>query len=428
MMKYLKSTWYMVITIIFISFFVLFLKEGNAADKIPTIEDLTNGKVKIGDLVDKNNVDLVKDYLGVSVYEVVKNGMVLRMANQISPRQFYPKQFYEATERNKGKAVIDENGTVYLKDGSIWPGGFPFPETKTGLEIMANVKFGRGWDDNYSIRTTSLINKDGKVYITNKAVNRYLAMTGRLTNPPLGTFPGYEHVSVRLLSVLKYPRHLAGLVNYIVKYYDDAKNPDTGFIYLPAFKKTIRFTTTNYQDLIQGNDMTKGDVEGLREPFSNWKFKHIKTCYMLFPEPKSPFPLFDKKGNLSNQLKFDVEQKYPRLGWTVYPIHIVEAKCKHNHIYGKKILYVHAYPYWPCKDNIVSFDAYNPKMQLWKNYLQAKGHHYILDGEPYTNSYGGFAFDLQINHSTQTWLFQQLNRSKYKPKDVTFKQLIEFGR
>jgi hypothetical protein len=370
----------------------------------------------------------VKEYLGVSVYELVKNGMVLRMANQLSPRQFYPKQFYDATERNKGKAVIDENGTVYLKDGSIWPGGLPFPETKTGLEIMANVKFGRGWDDSYCPMTSRFINKNGKVYETIKEEFKSLAMTGRLVNPPIGAFHGHEHVSSRSTHVFKYPRKIRGLANFIVKYYDDAKNPDTGFIYLPALKRTIRFCNTDYQDILEGSDFTMGDVKGLSEPFSNWKFKHIKNCYMLFPKPKSSFPLFDEKGNVSNQVKFDVGQKYPRLGWTIYPMHIVEAKCKQKHIYGKKILYVHTYPYCVSEDNIVSFDAYNQQMQLWKAYLQLRGYHYILDGEPYTSSYGGFAFDLQANHITQSWLFQELNRSKYKLSDVTFKQLIELGR
>ena len=70
-MKYLKNKFYMIV-MIFASFFVLFLQEGKAYDKVPTIEDLTKGKVKIGDLIDKNNVDLVKEYLTVGIYESVK--------------------------------------------------------------------------------------------------------------------------------------------------------------------------------------------------------------------------------------------------------------------------------------------------------------------------------------------------------------------
>jgi hypothetical protein len=350
------------------------------------------------------------------------------MTDQIPPEQFSPKNFRKATEKNRNNAVIDDNGTVFLKDGSVWPGGLPILEPKTGLEIMANVKFGCFWDDTYAPRTVKFVNKNGEVYDTNKAVSRHLAMTGRLTNPPIGAFPGYEHVFSRNLDVFKYPRHLVGMGVYKVKYYDDAKRKDTGFIYHPALKRTMRFSTTNYQDIIEGSDITHGDIKGLREPFSNWKFKHLKTCYMLFPEPKSPFPFFDEKGNLSNQLKFDVKQIYPRLGWTIYPIHIVESKYRHKHIYGKKILYVHAYPYWPSTDYIASFDAYNQKMQLWKSYLQPRGFNYILDDELYISNSGAIAYDLQANHSTQSWILLDLNRAHYKPKDITFKQLINLGR
>ena len=107
---------------------------------LPTIEDLTGGKVKNGDVIDKNNVDLVKDYLTAGIYESVKRGMVLMMGTQLPPDQLNPKAFREATERNKGKAVMNENGVVYYeKIGTPWPGGRPYPWVKTGLEAMANL-------------------------------------------------------------------------------------------------------------------------------------------------------------------------------------------------------------------------------------------------------------------------------------------------
>src|SRR3990170_7261910 len=103
----------------------------------PTIEDLTGGKVKNTDLIDKNNVDLVKEYLSAGVYESVKRGMVMRMGTQLPPDQLNPKAYREATERNRGKAVMNENGVVYYeKIGTLWPGGVPFPWAKSGLEAM----------------------------------------------------------------------------------------------------------------------------------------------------------------------------------------------------------------------------------------------------------------------------------------------------
>jgi len=98
----------------------------------PTIEELTNGKVKIGDLITKDNVDLVKDYLSAGLYHCVKNGMVLRMANNLPPEKLVPRKYLEATEKKKGKAVVDRHGVVRLKNGSPWPGGSPFIAPKTG--------------------------------------------------------------------------------------------------------------------------------------------------------------------------------------------------------------------------------------------------------------------------------------------------------
>ena len=95
---------------------------------LPTIEDLTDGKVKNTDLIDKNNVDLVKEYVTAGIYESVKRGMVLRIGTQLPPDQLNPKSFREATERNRGKAVMNENGAVYYeKIGTSGRVVFPFP-------------------------------------------------------------------------------------------------------------------------------------------------------------------------------------------------------------------------------------------------------------------------------------------------------------
>jgi hypothetical protein len=428
MMKYWKDKLCIAVIFILTLFFVLLLKEGKATQKVPSIEDLTKGKVKIGDTIDKNNVDLVKEYLSVGVHEMVKRGMVLRMGSQIPPEQFNPKFFREATERNKGKAIIDENIAVYLKDGSVWPGGVPFPEEKTVLEILANFKYGFAWDDFQAPRATMLMNKDGKHYKTVKAVTRQLRMTGRQINPPIGVIPGFENVIWRRVISTQYPRNIRGLGNFVTRYYDDAKNHDTGFLYLPAFKKVMRFTTTNYQDNIEGADLTWGDIGGLNEPFSNWKFKYIKTGYTLAVEPKSPFPLTDEDGEVSDQVKYDVGRKFPRIGWTIFPMHVVEAECKHKHIYGKKTLYFFAYPYWLCTYGIGLMEGYDNKMELWKGQYKINGPHYLVNGEPYTGNNGSITYDLQAEHMTQSWLNVHLNTPKYQAKDVTLRQLIRLGR
>jgi len=129
------------------AFFPLVTAGAAEAPAAPTIEELTKGKVKLGDRIDKTNADLIKEYVSPGVYELIQKGMVMKMGKNPPPEEIVPKFFLEATERNKGQAVMDENRTVYLKDGSLWPGGIPFPDPKNGNEVMANFKYGSTCDD-----------------------------------------------------------------------------------------------------------------------------------------------------------------------------------------------------------------------------------------------------------------------------------------
>ena len=106
---------------------------------VPTIEALTGGKVKEGDLINKDNVDLVKEYISPGLYETVKQGFVMRRGKQVHPEKMVPEFFKEITNKNRGKAIIDENGTAYYENmDTRWPGGVPFPNPQTGLEAVSN--------------------------------------------------------------------------------------------------------------------------------------------------------------------------------------------------------------------------------------------------------------------------------------------------
>ena len=62
------------------------------------------------------------------MYESVKRGMVLMPGIPMPPDQMNPKSFLEITERNKGKAVMDENGVVwYEKKGTSGRVAVPIP-------------------------------------------------------------------------------------------------------------------------------------------------------------------------------------------------------------------------------------------------------------------------------------------------------------
>jgi hypothetical protein len=395
--------------------------------QVPRIEELTDGKVKEGDLINKDNMDLVKEYLTPGVAEAIRQGMVLIMRPQLPVDKIVPKFFIELTKKNDGKAIIDENGTVYYeKMGTPWPGGCPFTRPKNALEAMANTKYGWVLDDVRQYPNILVFNSsDGKDYKTLYMDHLYVNCNCRHLVPPFGTYPGYEDVMFKRISVTTSPLALKGLGQFTVRHYDDAKKYDAGFAYLPAFKRTVRISATTWQDNIGGSDWTFGDGGILQEPYSDWDFKSATLKYMLMPEPDPPFPYIKKDATLDSRLQFDVGRKFGRLGWAIWPVYEVEAIPKIKHIYGKKVFYVNTWPYWPATWEINLSDSYDRQMKLWKVSWMCRAVLSYKDMS-FVSTSSGPMHDLQTGHSSTFWFSQEV--TELKPDDVTLTTLLQAGR
>ena len=406
-----------------------FLTSGN----VPTIESLTGGKVKVGDLIDKNNVDLVKDLLPASVYECVKWGMVLIIGEHYKPEEMVGKYFWDLTEKYSGQAkIVDDYGTTYLKDGSLWPGGLPFPKPNSGLEIMANIKYGQPQDD-FKLDTQRYyyINPDGEIYKTNTRYVSYVWCTSRKKVPPIPAFPGYELENQRNISIFTSPLSMKGLGQVKTRYYNEKDYIDTGFAYVPAFKRTIRVSQTTYQDAIGGSDILFCDPMGINDPYVYWNFKLVSQKFMLTPatKPHVPFPLSDQLGNpLRDKIKFDAKDKFIRLAWAVTTVHIVEGTPTGKHIYGKKIFYVPVPPYW-WSAPIQCVDIYDQQKTLYKAYMNWRGGITTSkQGDPFVRLIGFDMINLQTRHSSRTWFRDFGCNLGLTPGDHTLKTLLEVGK
>ncbi|SPD73669.1 conserved exported hypothetical protein [uncultured Desulfobacterium sp.] len=394
--------------------------------ELPTIEDLTAGKVKKGDVIDKSNVDLVKQWLTPGTIEAIMQGMILTMGTNSNPYDGVPKEYVEATEKNKGKAVMDENRAVYYeKIGTPWPGGIPYPEPKNGDEVMAILKYGVGIIDYVTDGVLRFVNRDGKVY-KNVGMSTTQVWVSNRIFPPLGTYPGYEGQMFRRVSTLTFPVEIKGQGQFAIRYYDDSKQYDSGFAYFPAYKRTLRISTTTWQDNIAGSDLTNGDSEGFREPYADWKFKLIGTEYLLIPEHRAPFPYISNKGmDCDPRLKWDVGVRFPRIGWAVFPVFVVEAVPTVKHIYGKKILYLGTPPYLLSSGAAEIMESYDRQGNLWKYYVNING----LFVEKWHSSipFGVVMTDLQSQHTTQ-FLFNYTINQNVDPARCSLKELLARGR
>jgi len=212
--------------------------------------------------------------------------------------------------------------------------------------------------------------------------------------------------------------------------YDTAKDYDTGFVYLPAFKRTMRVSATTWQDNIAGSDMTYGDAFCFQDPPSDWNLMLIEKKFLLVPEPKNPTPIKDEKGKVSKSLQFDEGKKFPRLGWAIVPVDVVDCIPKIKHIYGKRVAYLPIWPYIHSGSAVAIADLYDRQMKLWKlNYLLYGCQEY-LNGDSQmavTPFSGAQVYDIQVDHATLYWIRQKINVS-LDPESMNLGKLLRLGR
>ncbi|SEP71437.1 Protein of unknown function [Solimonas aquatica] len=164
-------------------------------DELLSIEMYSKGRIKPGDRIDASNVEHVKDLLDPIRYEQVsKQGRVLSVAPTTTDiMRLSPWQYVEATLANQGKARFDPRGNVVTADGQPWLGGNPFPDAKSGLELMATqtLSWGRHDASFYAIKTYE-VDPAGKVQYQYTGGWAELMTVARLTMDPKPYWPEHK--------------------------------------------------------------------------------------------------------------------------------------------------------------------------------------------------------------------------------------------
>src|SRR5882762_2457205 len=130
------------------------------------IEAYTKGKIKPGDVVTADNVDVVKDLLDPIAYRQVKEmGRRINIVESTTDvTRFFPHNYLEATLKNKGRAKVGPDGNVYADNGNNWLGGMPFPEPQDAYQAVANITLSWGRHDysHYAVRDWE-VGPDGNI-------------------------------------------------------------------------------------------------------------------------------------------------------------------------------------------------------------------------------------------------------------------------
>lgn len=342
----------------------------------PSIEELTNGKVKTGDRITKENVELVRDLMPESLYELTLNdGAEFTISPHTPAEKLVPGCLVDATNRNRGKAVFREDGTVLTADGQSWIGGFPAPEPKTGREVMTNYLY-RGADNWAETTRTHWVNANRETYKLVRLAVEQLLMSGRVCQDPRPYFPGYEDELARELILVLDPYDVKGLSVLTIVYVDQSRYPDA-WGYIPVLRRVQRFSSGQRYDSVDGSDLRAGDIAGFSDPFVMWDFTLVgrKPILSLISSDQYRAKSFDEP-LLTTTANHGWYPKGSRL--ELRDTYIVEATPRDpGHIYSKKLMYIDAVNWYIWL--LVTFDRGGQKWYV-----------YPFFSKPESNGFGGY--------------------------------------
>lgn len=306
------------------------------AKPVPSVEEISNGKLRVGDKLSKDNVDLVRQYMPDAFYQDIQNGAVYEIVATTSSQKLVIPDLLRATKENEGKAVLREDGTVLMPDGQPWTGGFPFPEPKSGIEVMANRQFTNAdskWGGNCILYWVNPAGQNYKYTVMGQSGELY--MSARVCQEPTPYLPGYEGEMWRQLNLFTDPYDVKGLGILTIVYVDQSKYPDA-WGYVPVLRRVQRFSSGQRYDSADGSDFRVGDWDTFSDPLSLWDFKLVGRQPFF-----SPLTGADEENGDLEEL---VNGKYPKGGrMELRDTYLIEAHPRDpSHIYSKKLLFVDA--------------------------------------------------------------------------------------
>lgn len=243
-------------------------------EELQSLEAYTKGKVKEGDVITADNVEHVKDLLDPVAYtQVSQMGRRIRVRPQTKGvSKLFPHDFYQATLKNQGKAVLDDNGNVVVKGtGKPWIGGAPFVDPQNGLEAFANITLSWGRHDTsiYAVEDND-IGPNGDIEYQYQLAWCEKNTTALVSHPD-GPYLEGEEDKLRYQSVwFTYPNDSKGTSFLNIWKYDQREFPDL-FGYLPAFKRVRRFPTNQrFEPIVPGITFFLSDAWAAGDPMLTW--------------------------------------------------------------------------------------------------------------------------------------------------------------
>ncbi len=243
-------------------------------DDLYSIEAQSKGKVKVGDYIDKTNLEHVKHLLDPGAIEQIggSEGRRIRVqAPTTQPRDLNNAVYYDATVadiKSGHKGKFDANGNLTDENGAKWQGGLPFVDPTDGRQVWCNMATNIGRADNacYVIEQKDY-GGSGKLEYHYNFQWVELNSTGRTDRK---VFKGLENELRRQSVYFAASPDVRGTSFLSIWNYDARKIPDL-YGYLPEFRRVRQFPSNQrFEPLVPGAAWFLSDPWAAGDPFLTW--------------------------------------------------------------------------------------------------------------------------------------------------------------
>lgn len=254
-------------------------------EELLSIETYTKGKIKVGDQINADNVELVRDLLDEIKYKQIRDlGRVVTVGKTTTDiMKLSPWEYIEATLNNQGKAQYSDDGNIVTAEGEPWIGGNPFPDPKSGLDLFAGLTLSWGRHDGsfYAIKEYDL-SPEGEVQYQYELIWAELAAVARVSMEPKPYWTGHKDKLRYQSVVFTEPNDIAGTSFLNVWDYDQNTFPDL-YGYLPQFKRIREYPSSQrFEPIIPGGTLYLSDAWAAGDPLHTWSnYKIVHRGPML---------------------------------------------------------------------------------------------------------------------------------------------------
>jgi hypothetical protein len=243
-------------------------------EELRDIETFTAGRVRPGDWIDADSIDLVQDLVDPILYQEVKQDgrRFFIQASEHAIESLFPPYFLDATLRHQGLARFDADGNVYTADGEPWPGGLPFPDARDGAEVIANLTLSWGRHDRalYAFPAV-VVDADGAERYAYDFVWAEQQCAGLVHPDAAGPYLAGYTDKLRLQSLwFTHTNDVKGSAFLSIWPYDQRRIPEL-FGYLPNLKRVRRFPANQrFEPYMPGLNLYLSDAWAAGDPMLTW--------------------------------------------------------------------------------------------------------------------------------------------------------------